>query len=88
MFQQDWLALRQSLRVFLNHTVDDIPLEKPSRYSRSIVGAIAGSMVGSELARVFLRPIISPLGDGVSCFVDKFIPFGSGCRGKERARVE
>ena len=88
MFQQDWLAMRRALTVFLNHTVDDIPLEKPNRYSRSIVGTVAGSMIGSELAHVFLRPIFGSVTDKISCFVDDLIPFGSLCRSKEREIIE
>ena len=88
MFQQDWLAMRRALTVFLNHTVDDIPLEKPNRYSRSIVGTVAGSMIGSELAHVFLRPIFGSVTDKISCFVDDLIPFGSVCRSKEREIIE
>ena len=88
MFQQDWLATRKSLTVFLNHTVDDIPLEKPNRYARSIVGAVAGSMLGSELAHVFLRPIFGPIHETLSCFVEDLIPFGSVCRSKERKIIE
>ena len=88
MFQQDWLAMRRALTVFLNHTVDDIPLEKPNRYSRSVVGTVAGSMIGSELAHVFLRPIFGSVTDKISCFVDDLIPFGSVCRSKEREIIE
>ena len=88
MFQHDWLAMRKSLIVFLNHTVDDIPLEKPNRYARSIVGAVAGSMLGSELAHVSLRPIFGPIHETFSCFVDDLIPFGSVCRSKDRKIIE
>ena len=88
MFQHDWLAMRKLLTVFLNHTVDDIPLEKPNRYARSIVGAGAGSMLGSELAHVFLRPIFGPIHETLSCFVDDLIPFGSVCRSKEKKNIE
>ena len=88
MFQHDWLAMRKSLTVFLNHTVDDIPLEKPNRNARSIVGAVAGSMGGSEIAHVFLRPIFGPIHEKLSCFGDDLIPFGSVCRSKERKIVE
>ena len=88
MFQQDLLAMRRALTVFLNHTVDDLPLEKPNRYSRSIVGTVAGSMIGSELAHVFLRPIFGSVTDKISCFVDDLIPFGSVCRSKEREIIE
>ena len=88
MFQHDWLAMRKSLTVFLNHNLDDIPLEKPNRYARSIVGAVAGSMLGSELAHVFLRPIFGPIHDTLSCFVNDLIPFGSVCRSKERKIIE
>ena len=80
--------MRKSLTVFLNHTVDDIPLEKPNRYARSIVGALAGSMLGSELAHLFLRPIFGPIHETLSCFVDDLIPFGSVCRSKERKIIE
>ena len=89
MFQEDWLAMRRALTVFLNHTVDDIPLENPYRHSRSIVGPVAGSMIGSELAHVFLRPIFGSVTDKISCFVDDLTPFfGSVCRSKEREIIE
>ena len=61
--QQDWLAMQIALTVFLNHTADDIPLEKPNHYSRSIVEAVAGSVIGSELDHVFLRPIFDSVTD-------------------------
>ena len=88
MFQQDWLAMRKSLTVFLNHTIGNNPLENPNRNTRSIVGAVAGSMVGSELARVFQRPIFGPIHEKLACFVDDLIPFGSVCRSKERKNIE
>ena len=88
LFHHDWLAMQRSLTVFLNHTVDDIPLDKPSRYARSAAGVIAGSMVGNELSRIFLRPVFQPVADKVSCFVDKLIPFGSICKEKERRTIE
>ena len=88
MFQHDWLAMKKSLTVFLNHTVDDVPTGKPDRLSRSVVGAIAGSMLGSELSRIFLRPLFQPWSDSVSCFVDKLIPFGSTCKETDRRKIE
>ena len=88
MFHQDWLALRRALTVFLNHTVYDSPLERPNRYSRSIVGAVAVSMIGCKLAHVFSRPIFRSVTDKISCFVDDVISFGSVCRSKEREIIE
>ena len=88
MFQQDWLPMRAALTVLLNHTVDDIPLEKPNRHSWSIVGAVAGSMIGSGLAHVFSRPIFGSVTDKISCFLDDLNPFGSVSRSKEREIIE
>ena len=37
MFQHDWLAMKKSLTVFLNHTVNDVRTGKPDRLSQSVV---------------------------------------------------
>ena len=80
MLQHDCLAIKKLLTVFFNNTVDDVPNGKPDRLSRSVVVAIAGSMFGSELSRIFLRPLFQLWSDSVSCFVDKLIPFCSTCK--------
>ena len=88
MFQHDWLAMKKSLTVFLNHTVYDVFTGKPERLSRSVVGAITGSMLGSERSRFFLRPLFQPWSNSVSCFVDKLFVFGSTCKEQDIEKLK
>ena len=88
IFKSDLANMRQSLTVFLNHSLDDLHFEKPSRYRKSLLVPIVGGAIGSELSRVFLRPFTSPAIDKFSCFVDKLVPFGSLCKDEERKQIE
>ena len=46
------------------------------------------SVRGSELSRIFVRPLTQPLADKISCFVDKLVPFGSICQNYRRRAIE
>ena len=52
------------------------------------MGAIAGLLVGSELAQVFLRLIFGSVLNKISSFVVDLIPFGSVYRSKDREIIE
>ena len=74
--------------MFLNSSLQDQTFERPNRYKRSLLVPIAGTALGSELSRVFLRPFTTPRADKFSCFVDKLVPFGSLCKEDERKKIE
>ena len=80
LFEVGLQGMKREMMVLRNHTIGDIPLDNPNRYRRNIIGAVVGSVKGSELSRVFVRPLTQPLVDKFSCFVDKLVPFGSVCQ--------
>ena len=88
LFAVNLHGMKRAMMVFLNHTIDDIPLKSPNRYRRNIIGAVVVSVIGSELSRVFVRPLTQPLVDNLSCFVDKLVPFGSICQNDRRKAIE
>ena len=88
IFKTDLEIMRQSLTVFLNSSLQDRTLERPNRYKRSLLVPIVGTALGSELSRVFLRPLTAPIADKFSCSVDKLVPFGSLCKEDERKKIE
>ena len=88
IFKTDLEIMRQWLTVFLNSSLQDRTFERPNRYKRSLLVPIVGTVLGSELSRVFLRPFTAPIADKFSCFVDKLVPFGSLCKEDERKKIE
>ena len=88
IFKTDLEIMRQSLTVFLNSSMQDRAFERPNRYKRSLLVPIVGTALGSELSRIFLRPLTAPIADKFSCFVDKLVPFGSLCKEDERKKIE
>ena len=88
LFEVDLQCMKRAMMVFLNHTIDDIPLQSPNRYRRNIIGAVIASVIGSELSRVFVRPLTQPLVDKFSRFVDKLVLFGSICQNDRRKTIE
>ena len=42
LFEVDLQVMKRAMIVFLNHTIDDFPLENPNRYRRNIIGAVVG----------------------------------------------
>ena len=88
LFAVDLQGMKRAMMVFLNHTIDDNPLESPNRYRRNIIGAVVRSVIGSKLSRVFVRPVTQPLVDKKLCFVDKLVPFGSLCQNHWRKAIE
>ena len=49
---------------------------------------MVGSVIRSELSRVFGRPLTQPLVYKFLCFVDKLVPFGSICQNDRRKAIE
>ena len=88
IFKTDLEIMKQSLTVFLNSSLQDRTFERPNRYKRSLLVPIIGTALGSELTRIFLRPLTSPIADKFSCFNDKLVPFGSLCKEDERNKIE
>ena len=88
LFEVDLQGMKRAMMVFLNHTIDDFPLENPSRHRRNIIGAAVGSVIESELSRVFVRPLTQPLVDKFSCCVDKLVRFGSIRQNDRRKAIE
>ena len=88
LFEVDLQGMKRAMMVFINHTIEDIPLESPKRNRRNIFGAVVGSVIGSELSRVFVGPLTQPLVDKFSCFVDKLVPLGSICQSDRRKAIE
>ena len=83
IFKTDLQIMRQLLAVFLNSSLQDRTFERPNRHKRSVLAPIVGTVLGSELSKIFLRPFTGPIGDKFSCFVDELIPFGSLCKEDE-----
>ena len=77
LFEVELQGMKRAMMVFLNHTIDDIPLENPNRYRNNFIRAVVGSVKGSDLSRVLVQPLTQPLVDKFSCFVDNLVPFGS-----------
>ena len=88
IFKTDLEIMRHSLTVFLNSSLQDRTLEKPNRYKRSLLVAIVGTALGSELSRIFVRPSTASIADKFSCFVDKLVPFRSLFMEDERKKIE
>ena len=88
LFEVDLQGMKRAMMVFLNHTIDYIPLGNPNRYRWNIIGAVVGSVIGSDLSRVLVRPLTQPLVDKFLCFVDKLVPFGSICQNDRRKAIE
>ena len=88
LFEVDLQDMKRAMMVFLNHTFDDTQLESPNRYRRNIIGAVVGSLIRSELSRVFIRLLKQPLVDKFSCFAEKLVPFGSICQNDRRKAIE
>ena len=63
IFKSDLEIMRQSLTVFLNSSMQDRTFERPNRYKRSLLVPIVGTVLGSELSRVFLRPFTALIAD-------------------------
>ena len=80
--------MRQSPTVLLNGYLQDRTFERPNRYRRSLLVPVVGTALGSELSRVFLRPVTAPIADKFSCFVDKLVSFSSLCKEGERKKIE
>ena len=88
LFEVDLQGMKRAMMVFLNNTNDDIPLENPNRYRQNIIGAVVGSVIGSELYRVFVRPQTQLLEGNFSRLADKLMPFGSVCQNDRRKAIE